>query len=534
MDEYAQQIRERLDREPEYRENLFCRGYLVTDAKIECLLEYPFYGLWQSIDLGDYSAYVHPEAKVFSCRAEDRYALLIGHAYDPETGDINEERILERLLDADARGEKERNEIIDSLTGIFVVILIKGRHFLAEQDCGGQKMLYYGIVQDHVVLTSIPQLAGDVFGLHWDKDIERLRKSKGYHRGSGFLPGDLSPYKELSRMGANTCLRYDEKGFHVDRIYPKEIRRECASEEEKHALIEEMYRIFSGNISLALKKWPRVSLSLTGGMDSKTSFACAKEHYKELFVYSFQSKESESMDAAAAKDICDAAGVEHHLYNIPEDPALIKDYDFLHSVIEHNTSHLCKLHPNEIRKYIFLRRQNDFDVEIKSDISEIGRAYLSRKYLNVRLPRVLSPRHLTIGQGRYFLEPWAIRYSDNAYALFMKKTALTDDINGYSMHDLTYWEVRMSAWAATALASQEYFHEITVPYNNRKLMDMFLSFPEEDRLIDIPHKLLMERGNPEIAALDCSVKDTYFAKKRMLIETAYYYYATRGNTMGKK
>ena len=92
----------------------------------------------------------------------------------------------------------------------------------------------------------------------------------------------------------------------------------------------------------------------------------------------------------------------------------------------------------------------------------------------------------------------------------------------------------MSSWAATSFASQEFFHEITIPYNNRRLLDLFLRFPKEDRLQDGPHLRLMRRGNPAVADMDISVKDSYLGKKRMLIETLYYYYATKGNTLGKK
>ncbi len=532
MDRYAQEIRERLDRESKYRNNLFCRGYLITDAKLDSIESYPFYGGWREVSAGEYTAYVHPEATAYSRVKNGRNALLIGHAYDPVTGDINEEKILDRILDAE--GKEEVCSIIDSLTGIFVFLLFEGKSFSAVQDCSGQKMMYFGKAGDRVVLTSIPQLAGDVFDLHWNSDVERLVRTKGYLRGSGFLPGNLSPYSELTRLGANTELSFDGKVFKIRRIYPLKPRTECKTEEEKTQTIEEMYGLFSGSIALAVKKWKRAGLSLTGGMDSKTTFACAKEAYGDIFVYSFSSKPSEKLDADAAKLICDSIGVKHHLYVIPEEPTEIEDYDFLRSVIEHNTSHICKLHPNEIRKYVYLRDRNDFDVEIKSDVSEIGRAYTSRKYYKVKMPRVLAPRHFTIGQGRYFFEPWAVKFADRQYAAFMNETGLTDDILGYSMHDLGYWEVRTSAWAATSLASQEYFHEITVPYNNRKLMDLFLRFPVEDRLNDIPHKMLMRRGNPAAADLEYSVKDSYFGKKRMLLETVYYYYATRMNTLGKK
>ncbi len=534
MDQYAIELKGRLDRENKYRSALFCRGYLITDSPEVKASQYPFYGQWACRRLGGYTILAHPEAGITVQLAGSKAAVLIGHAYDPFAGECREEKILDKLL---ASAESESSgffEAASDLTGVFVLLLIENGSLVALQDCGGQKMLYFGKVGKHIVLTSAPQLAADVFDLQWDPDITRLLKTKGYYRGSGFLPGNLSPYKELKRLGANCSLSFDGQAFRVSRIYPYEQRRELCTEEEKQAAIEEMYRIFSANLSLAMQKWPRVGLSLTGGMDSKTTFACAKPYYGQFFCYSFESKASEKLDADAAEQICKTVGVEHHRYLIPEDPAQIADYEFLRQIIEHNTSHICKLHPNEIRKYIWLRQQNDFDAEIKSDMSEVGRAYTTRKYYKVKMPRILTPRHLTITQARYFLEPWAMSFADQAYASFMQETGLTDDINGYSMQDLAYWEVRMSSWAATSFASQEYFHEITIPYNNRKLLDLFLRFPEAERLVDSPHKRLMRRGNPAVADLDLSVKDSYLGKKRMLMETAYYYYATRGNTLGRK
>lgn len=533
MDRYAQQIRDYLDRETKYRTSLFCRGFIITDAKPD-YTNYPFYGLWKQTKIGEYTAWVNPETNVYTCKKYGRSAMLIGHGYDSETGEINENRILEHILDADNSGDEDRYKAIDAITGVFVLLISEGKRIWAIQDCGGQKMLYYGLVDGSVVLTSMPQLAGDVFDLKRDEDVERLINTKGYFRGSGFLPGSLSPYRELTRLSANMSLDYQDGAFHITRVFPRTVRKECKSEEEKKKLIEDIYRIFTANISATVKKWSKVGLSLTGGVDSRATFACAKEHYQELCCYSYQSKTSEMFDADAAKEICRAVDVKHRLYTIPEDTAQIPDYEVLKAIIEHNTSHMCKILPNELRKFIWLREHNDFDVELKSDISEIGRAYYTRKYYKINIPRTLLPRHLTIGQGRYFFEPWAFKYADQAYASYMKETGLTGDVFEYPMHDIAYWEVRMSSWAATALTAQEFIHEITIPYNNRKLMDLFLSFPEKDRLQDLPHKWLTERGNPVVAGLDCSVKDSYFGKRRMLIETIYYLYATRLNTIRQK
>lgn len=529
MNEYTQEIKARLDREEKYRLRLYSRAYLLTDAVPEDLNAYPFYGLWNVCRVGRYILLTHPDVGAFRVAHGQWQLALVGHAYDPATGQIDETELLDALGEGLEAGRDRFLDKLDALTGVFVIIAVCGDRLLAVQDAGGQRMLYFGKTDRGVVLTSVPQLAADVYGLRRDREVERLLSCKGYYRGSGFLPGNLSPYAELKRLGPNTCVCYDGE-FRIERIFPRQPIGMLSTPEQKDAAIAQMHELFSASIDLAMKKWPRVGLSLTGGMDSKTTFANAKNWYGKFFCFSYISKASEKLDADAAAQICSALGVEHHLYPIPEDAAEIEDYDFLAKIIEQSTSHTGKFHPNEKRKYIVLQRTDDFDVELKSDMSEVGRAYSGRKYYRVRMPRVLSPRHLTIGQGRYFLEPWAMRYADRAYAAFMKETGLTDDIFDVTMHDLSYWEVRMGSWAATSLASHEYIHEISIPYNNRNLLKCFLRFPAEERMADIPHQRLMDAGNPEVGRLNVSIRDSYFGKRRMMIETAYYYYGTRLNT----
>ena len=530
MNNYSSLIRSELNRDDRYRDRLYCRNYILTNIDGIEMNEYPFYGRWNKTDIGDYCVLTHPKVHSFAHRLDDDASIvLIGHALNPFQDEIDENVIIERLGELYFLDHSAFLDALDELTGVFVLFVVRGKNLFAVQDPGGQKMLYFGKVRDRLVITSTPQLAADVFGLQPDTGVERILNSKGYYRGSGFLPGNLSPYTELKRLGPNTSVTYKNGSFLFSRIFPREERMEVRTEAEKQALTEQMHRLFSKNLELTIQKWDRVALSLTGGMDSQTTFANAKPWWDRLFVYSFISKPSEKLDADAAADICAKLGVSHHLYQIPENADEIEDYDFLEKVIEQNTSNICKINPNEKRKYIWLERKNDFDVEIKSDMSEVGRAYTERKYKGVKVPRKMAPRHLTIGQARYFLEPWGMRFADRAYRSFMEETGLTGDLLGYSMHDLVYWEVRMGAWASTSFASQEYFHEIMIPYNNRRLLAMFLRFPESDRKQDLPHKRLMKSGSPELAHLQVQVKDSYMGMKRMAAETLYYYYATRLN-----
>lgn len=533
MNCYREEIKAHLDRNERHRNSLFKRGFLITDHQGLRMDEYPFYGLWSKHRFGTFSIYIQQEENVhIFCDGEYSIAL-IGHAWDPYNDCIDENVIIKDLLRLYAANEDSFLDKVDSLTGIFVIVVEHKGSLNVVQDCSGPMSVYFGKVNGCAVMSSSPQLAGDVFGLERDRDIERLVDTKGYKRGSGFLPGNKSPFSELKRLGCNTKLHYDGNSFGISRIFPREKRNEAVSAAEKKEVVEQIYRLMSKNVELALKKWERMSLSLSGGMDSRTEFACASEHLDDIFVFSYATKPSEKIDADAAAEICRQINVPHHLVDIPQSSDEIEDYKLLDMIIEHNTSYMCKIHPNEKRKFLWFENQDLFTAEFKGDVSEIARAYADRKYYKVKLPRVLSPRHFTIVQGRYFFEPWALHYSDRAFREFMNETGLVDDILGYSMHDLFYWEVKTGSWAATVYNMQSYMHQIVMIYNNRNLMKLFLQFPQAERRCDIPHKRVIERANPKLAQVDLQIKDSYFGMKRMLAETAYYYLYTRLNTMGK-
>lgn len=78
-----------------------------------------------------------------------------------------------------------------------------------------------------------------------------------------------------------------------------------------------------------LKKWNRCAISLSGGVDSKTTLASANGLYDKFSYFSFFSKEQELVDAKAARQICNNLGLKHTIYRIPENNNEIKDFQFI-------------------------------------------------------------------------------------------------------------------------------------------------------------------------------------------------------------
>lgn len=108
----------------------------------------------------------------------------------------------------------------------------------------------------------------------------------------------------------------------------------------------------------------------------------------------------------------------------------------------------------------------------------------------------------------------------------MKETELETGLYNYEHTDLFYWEVRMGAWGTGVTSSQNLYHRVTMPMNNRKLLELFLAFPHDMRKSDKVHRLVMEYANQAVLDTNVEVQNLYFHSYRIWMEKLYYLYRT--------
>jgi len=523
------EIKKILDDHPSYRETLFCRGYLITNRVLNTS-EYPFYGQWNTVspgsvkNLGKLYIYYHAWQQCYVCEKNGLTAALIGHACNPFDMKHREEEILADCMDAYCRGSEAFFEKVSELTGIHLVILNDSERLIAVQDCSGMEACCYGKKEEDIYMSSHPQLVADICGFEMDPFVRKLIGKWFYRFGSNYLPGNITPYRELQNLGPNTFLEYG-RSFSVKRFFPLKPHPELEPAEYE-GTFNSIMSVLEKNIELCTLKWKRPALSLTGGMDSKTTLACANGLYDRLKFYSFSSKSSEAEDSKAAHSICSGLGLEHIIYKIQDSNLHVKDFFLLKKVIEHNISYIHNLKDNEIRKYIYLYRLNDFDVELKSWISETGRVIRERKY-GIKMPKILSPRHFSVLQVRYIFAPAMIRRADRYYAGYLEKVGLDNPLYNYEHVDSHYWEFAWGFWGAAVVSGQNIFrHTVTMPFNNRKLIDMFLCFPHEYRKKDMVHREIIKRANKKVASINIRIENPYMGRRRILFDRLYYSLAT--------
>ncbi len=515
-----EQIKAELDKNNLYREMLFRRGYLFTNKQMKGTEEYPFYGIWSETEINGYYLYVQKEQTFYVQSDSNLVAVIIGHAYNPFNMMYDENEICKELIACYKNGLPAYFDKVSELTGLHIIMLIDGNKVITCQDACSLTGCYFGKIDETMYITEHPQLVADLCNLKMDPMVEKLVESKCYNIGNRHLPGNLSPYKEITRLGANTYLQFAED-FSIVRFYPTAPHPEFTTDKEKADNVKKIGDLIHNGIECCSKKWDRCTISLSGGTDSKTTLACAKGLYDKFTYFSFHSKPQELVDAKGAKTICDKLGLKHVLYEIPQENSEIKDFEFIKKLLQHNTNYFVNLADNEIRKYIYLHDLNAYDIELKSWASEVARVFLERKY-QTNIPSTLNERHCSIFQTRYFGHPSLLKWSDKVYYDFLRKIHLEKPLYNFEHTDSFYWEIRMGCWGVSVVSSQQLYHRTTMPMNNRKILELFLSFPHDERKSDYVHKRIMEYKNKDVVDAKVEIPNLYFHSYRIWMEKIFY------------
>lgn len=492
-----EELQKLLQQRPDLRGDLFIRGFLITTRKPFNLDTFPFYGNWTRQQFLHFSIYGHRDAGVHLYRAStDRCFFILGHAYDPFTMETDEVSILGRL--AAAYGSPEYMEAVNNLTGVFVlgVLTRNGAEFLV--DPSGMQSACCGIVDGDYYLSSHAQLIGDLCDLKMDAFVEQLIHYKWYGRVMGpYLPGDLTPFASLKRIVPSISYKLQGNTITHKRFWPLQAQQMAVSQADYNQVIQDAADILKRNMDLVSRKWQHPWISLTGGIDSNTTFASANGIYDHFESFSYISAEKEVQDAAAAKKIAERFHVKHHEYKIPSSNEDVPDYDAIRAVLMHNNGYIAETKDNEIRKRIFLRRNTACDAEVKSWVSETIRAYWYKHYGRKTMPE-LSPKLFRNLYKIFILDRKLAHQIDRLFADYIREYEYEKIPACYPPADMHYNEVTWGSWGGLNISEMKYCFDITFIYNNRRFFDLMFRVPLEKRISDQHHLDMKKYLNPEL------------------------------------
>ena len=496
-------IQKYLDTNPDLAKFLFIRGFLITSREITNTDAFPFYGNWIFEKHGSFYFCTHKLAKMHFFEKDSRTFFIIGHAYNPFTMKHKEKDILEDI--ANFYGTEDYIKKINELTGVFVMGVACGNEIEFLVDPSGMQSACYSVRDNNFYISSHPQLIGDLCNLEMDSFVKELISYKWYGRVMGpYLPCDLTPFECIKRIVPSIMYNASNKGVTHKRFWPVENIEVANDDKSYEKVIKEAADILKNNMKLITKKWEKPWISLTGGIDSNTTFAAANGNYDKFETFSYISAEKEVPDAEAAKKISDAFLIPHHVYNIPENNNEISDYEIKVAIQTHNSGYIAHRKDNESRKRFYLQENCECDVEVKSWVSETIRGYWYKHYGRETMPK-LSPK-LYRNLYKIFITNRVLAHKiDRLFEKYIKEFEYDKIPSVYPTADMHYNEVTWGSWGGMNISEMKYCFDITFPYNNRIFLDLLFKVPLEKRIDDTHHMDMKKYLNRELYDMNIRV-----------------------------
>lgn len=494
-----------LEQNPQLKKDLFIRGFLITDKRIKDTSTFPFYGNWKIKESSGYYFMAHNLTGMHLYVTEEGNTFFImGHAYNPFTKEYEEEKILAHI--AESYGTSAYMERVNDITGVFVYGSIVNGRLEYLVDPSGMQSACYGKLGENFYLSSHPQLIGDLCHLKMDKFIKELIQYKWYGRLLGpYLPCDFTPFSEVKRIVPSILFSYNGMISHK-RYWPLKGAKEVSDEKEYQQVIKEAADILKNSMALVSKKWSHPWISLTGGIDSNTTFAAGNSNYDKFETFSYISAEKEVPDAAAAKRIATHFKVKHHEYYIPSKNEEIPLFEEKRELFRHNNGYIAELYDNEARKKFYLREKTECDVEVKSWVSETIRAYWYKYYGRKSFPRLSGKLFRNLYKIFIFNRSLAHKL-DKLFDEYIKEYEYEKIPSLYPPADMHYNEVSWGSWGGLNITEMKYCFDITFIYNNRRFFDLMFRVPLEKRISDQHHVDMKRYLNPELADMNIRVKN---------------------------
>lgn len=488
-------LKEKLNANPDLQKYLFIRGFLISDKDVENTEAFPFYGNWKKEKHGQYWYLAHNLTGMhFYEDDEGRVFFLMGHAYNPCSMEHRETEVLKRI--AQHYGTDRYFESLNELTGIYVTGVAAGNQIEFHVDASGMQSACYGKIADQFYISSHCQLIADICNLSMDAFARELINYKWYGRVMGpYLPADMTTYAEVKRIVPSIMYRYDGVVSHRRFWFNRPI--EMADTPESYdTVIREAAQLLKNNMILISRKWEKPCISLTGGIDSNSTFAAANGVYDRFEAFSYLSAEKEEPDVEAAKNIARAFNVKHTVYHIPDSDGELQDFALKSAILEHNNGYAAKGKPNEIRKRVFLERNCNFDVEVKSWASETIRAYWYKHYGRKTMPKLSGKLFRNL--YKIFITNRKLAHKvDRVFDEYIKKFEYDQIPDCYPPADIHYNEVTWGSWGGLNISEMKYCFDITIAFNNRKWFDLLFRVPLDKRISDQHHLDMKKCLNPE-------------------------------------
>ena len=252
-----------------------------------------------------------------------------------------------------------------------------------------------------------------------------------------------------------------------------------------------------------------------------TTLSCSNKCYDKFHYFSYISNYDESVDAYAARDILSHLNLEHELYEIPDDCEEYKLLPTFKKLMESNHGCIGENNLNDLKKRLYFLKNSPCDIEVKSWVNELGRAWNYNKYNKKKFPKYPTSSYLR-AMHKVYLSPYLIKETDKVFSDYLRKYYNKKVLEHISWLEFQSWEFGWSSGEGCFLTSEHRVpYDITIPFNNRKYVELMFTVPVEKRKSDCIPISIIKHNEPRIAETGITVHDVSHTSLRAFIVRMY-------------
>ncbi|MBY0145142.1 hypothetical protein [Neobacillus niacini] len=458
-----------------YNELKYKRGFLLTDRQVDAP-----HAHWKYLSIDKYHFYYDPLNDVLFKDTADNWVLLFGNIID-----IRSETMEKQFIASEALRLLEVSEIaffdyLDELSGRYLIFYGNKNTAKILSDAAGLRSIFYSTEQ--TVIASHSDLVNEVTNSGESTKVDR-EWLKTY--SSSLIPGHFTYYHNIYFLTPNTLLEVNTTN--VRRFFP----REDIEIKPMEQIVEEITALSKKQMELLSKSHKTFLFSLTGGIDSRTTLALAKDFKDKCHFFTYRKENFNSsklnafiIDESIVKEMTYNLDLNHEFLTIDYN---LKDQDFIdftnvmnrNITIQHNLR-LAKLYLDSFPSNL---------IHIRSNVYEIGTMSYRRRF---KLPKTPTVESLVLIYSKEAKDDQRVY---DAFKQFYETIQL-DQIHNYDAFDLLYWEYRMGTWHSQIISESDVAHDTFVLINVRKIIKLLLSVPLSEKQDKTVLKELINKNWP--------------------------------------
>lgn len=423
--------------------------------------------------------WVHPWTLVEHAGDRDLFVIILGHCL-PTRADQTDPPA-QALLCALRQSETAFFQTVNKYGGRHAIVFGSAGNMAILNDAAAMRSVFYaagkGVVASHALLVE-RALGGRI-----------VRDDLPFQYG---YPGNRTPYARTRVMTANTYYWITTKL--VRRFWPIAPIAPATAEDAAQVLLD---AAVTSTRAMAASRY--VKLTLTAGLDSRTTLAAAIHAEIDFDTYTYVNMESHEVDRGIAGEIAARYGLPHTLFDEPTmDDTVLARLDEVNYRRHHAqwVDTLMRYFPDDPSMVILgnaleIGRSNSMGVRKFRTFRPVSAEAMSLLYYR-RMGKGTKQQVEAYGRERYMEQVHCL------FELFLRETSYDLVVDWFNPFDLFYWEHRMSTWQGPAMNERDFYTESFIPYNSRRVYETMLGVPEEQRYADETVYRMIEMVDPEL------------------------------------